>query len=287
MMEQSKYLKNVSASSDFLKKWHPNAPDICIVLGSGLSNAIPNISEMKSIHFSDIPGFKAANVAGHAGDLRVDDIEVQLPNGTHKKRQIAFLRGRNHGYEGNNAGEVVHNVRSMISWGVKGIILTNAAGCLNTNWELGRMMIISDHINSTGMSPLNGEFGEGFGARFVDMTSCYTQSWQKQFADTANALGHKIYDGVYFGVMGSQYETPAEIRMMQTMGAHSVGMSTVLEAIAARQLGAKIAGISCLTNYGAGLKHQTLDHSDVMDMGSLFSQDMANIVLKTAVALEV
>ncbi|KAB8033151.1 purine-nucleoside phosphorylase [Fluviispira multicolorata] len=287
MINQSNSFKNVQTSSEFLKRWHPKAPDICIVLGSGLSNAIPNIAEMKNLHFSEIPGFKSANVAGHAGDLRVGEIEIQLPNGTTKKREIAFLRGRNHGYEGNNAGEVVHNVRSMISWGVKGIILTNAAGCLNTDWELGRMMIISDHINSTGMSPLNGEFGEGFGARFVDMTSCYTISWQKQFAETAHALGHKIYNGVYYGVMGSQYETPAEIRMMQMLGANSVGMSTVLEAIAARQLGAKIAGISCLTNYGAGLKHKVLDHSDVMDMGSLFSQDMANIVLKTAVALEV
>lgn len=286
-MEQNKYIKRVNDSSLFLKNWHKDAPDICIVLGSGLSEAVPGITNMKSIKFTDIPGFKGAGVAGHAGDLRIGTVESTLPNAKRKSRQIAFLSGRNHAYEGNDAGEVVHNIRSVISWGVKGIILTNAAGCLNTAWELGKMMVISDHINATGMSPLNGEFGESFGARFVDMSNCYTKSWQKQFEETAHTLKHSIYSGVYYGVLGSQYETPAEIRMMQILGASAVGMSTVLESIAARQMGVKIAAISCFTNYAAGLKHESLDHTDVMDMGARFSKDMANIVLNTAVTLEV
>jgi purine-nucleoside phosphorylase len=286
-MKQSKYTQRVNESVQFLKKWHQKTPEICIVLGSGLSNAIPGISEMKSIPYSEIPGFKGATVPGHKGDLRIGNVSATLSNGINKSREIAFLRGRNHAYEGNDAGEVVHNIRSLISWGVKGIILTNAAGCLNTEWELGKMMILTDHINATGMSPLNGEFGEGFGAQFVDMSNCYSKEWQKHFEEVALSLKQKIYSGIYYGVLGAQYETPAEIRMMQLFGASAVGMSTVLETIAARQIGAKVAAFSCLTNYAAGLKHENLSHTDVMDMGSRFSQDMADIVLKAVVTLEV
>ncbi len=286
-MKLNKYVQKVNESVQFLKKWHQKAPEICIVLGSGLSDAIPGISEMKSIPYSEIPGFKGSTVPGHKGDLRIGNVTASFQNGINKSRKIAFLRGRNHAYEGNDAGEVVHNVRSLISWGVKGIILTNAAGCLNTEWELGKMMILTDYINATGMSPLNGEFGEGFGAQFVDMSNSFAKDWQKQFEETALSLKQKFYSGVYYGVLGSQYETPAEIRMMQLFGASAVGMSTVLETIAARQMEAKVIAISCLTNYAAGLKHEYLSHTDVMDMGSRFSQDMANIVLKAAVTLEV
>ena len=286
-MKQNKYTQRVLESVQFLNKWHHKPPKICIVLGSGLSDAIPGISEMKSVKYSDIPGFKGSTVQGHKGDLTVGNVEVTLPNGEIKSREIAFLRGRNHAYEGNDAGEVVHNIRSLISWGVKGIVLTNAAGCLNTDWELGKMMILTDYINATGMSPLNGEFGEGFGAQFVDMSSCYAKDWQTHFNDIAKSLNQKIYSGIYYGVLGSQYETPAEIRMMQLFGASAVGMSTVLETIAARQMETKTIAISCLTNYAAGLKHEQLSHSDVMDMGSRFSYDMANIILKAAVTFEV
>ncbi|WP_397601177.1 purine-nucleoside phosphorylase [Silvanigrella sp.] len=286
-MSQSKYMKKVIQSVDFLKSWHGKAPEIAIVLGSGLSDAIPGINEMKSAKYSEIPGFKGSTVQGHKGDLCIGEIKVTMPDGAKKSREIAFLRGRNHAYEGNDAGEVVHNIRSLISWGVKGIILTNAAGCLNTDWDLGKMMIITDHINSTALSPLNGEFGEGFGAQFVDMSSSYDKKWQKQFEDIAHSLDQKIYSGIYYGVLGAHYETPAEIRMFRSFGAGAVGMSTVLETIAARQMGAKVAGLSCLTNYGAGLKHEQLSHNEVMDMGNRFSHDMANIVLKAAVTLEI
>lgn len=277
----------VYESYQFLKNWHKNTPEICIVLGSGLSNTVPNIENMKSVSYSDIPGFKPTHISGHEGDLRVGEIELKTSHNVTKKRSIAFLRGRNHAYEGHNAAEVVHNVRSMISWGVKGIILTNAAGCLNTNWELGKLMLLTDHINGTGMSPINGEFGLDFGPRFVDLSNAYCSEWQEKFIQTAKDENQTLYSGVYYGVPGSQYETPAEIRMMQKLGAQAVGMSTVLETIAIRQMGAKVAGLSCFTNYGAGLKHKSLSHSDVMEMGSRFAQDMASIVLKTALELEV
>lgn len=286
-MRQNIYFEKVNESVKFLNQWHHKAPDICVVLGSGLSDAIPGISEMKSIKYSEIPGFKDTSVLGHKNDLKIGNFETKLNDGTYKSREFAFLRGRNHAYEGNNAGEVVHNIRSLISWGVKGIILTNAAGCLNTEWELGKMMIITDHINATGMSPLNGEFGECFGERFVDMSTCYNKDWQNQIEQIAHSQNQKIYSGIYYGVLGAQYETPAEIRMMKQIGANTVGMSTVLEVIAARQMRAKTIAISCLTNYGAGLKNELLSHSDVMDMSSRFSFDMANIILKAAVTLEV
>ncbi|WGL60257.1 purine-nucleoside phosphorylase [Pigmentibacter sp. JX0631] len=286
-MRITKYKDNVQQSVEYLKKWHGSAPEIAIVLGSGLSDAIPKIQEMKSVRFEEIPGFKTSTVQGHSGDLRIGSVTAYLTSGKEKTREIAFLRGRNHAYEGNDPGEVVHNLRSLITWGVKGIILTNAAGCLNTEWELGKMMILTDHINATGLSPLNGDYGLGFGAQFVDMSEGYDKKWQSQIKEIAHLSNHTIYDGVYYGVLGAHYETPAEIRMFKTLGASAVGMSTVLETIAARQLGAKVAALSCLTNYGAGLKQAQLSHTEVMDMGKRFASDMANIVLKAAVSLEV
>ncbi|RDB35605.1 MAG: purine-nucleoside phosphorylase [Spirobacillus cienkowskii] len=287
MMTQSKYQEKITQSVNFLKEWHNSVPEIGIVLGSGLSDAIPGLSEMKGIHYSEIPGFKNSTVFGHTGDLRVGTVSTKLSNGSVKSREIAFLRGRNHAYEGHDVGEVVHNVRTLISWGVKGIILTNAAGCLNTEWELGKMMILTDHINGTGLSPLNGEFGRGFGAQFVDLTSCYDKSWQKHIQQIATELNQTIYSGVYYGVLGAHYETPAEIKMFKNFGASAVGMSTVLEAIAARQLKVKVAAISSLTNYGAGLKHEELSHAEVMDTNQRFASQTAQVIVKALTTLEI
>lgn len=282
------YYQRVQQSSEFLNKWNgkEKIPEIAIVLGSGLSNAIPNFTHMRSINFVEIPGFKKTNVPGHTGELRIGKVFATAHHTKQKERTIAFLHGRNHAYEGNDPGEVVHNIRTLIHWGVKGIILTNAAGCLNTSWHLGKMMLISDHINLTGLSSIAGKYGEDFGPRFVDMTFCYTHSWQSHFKDTAAQMDEELYSGVYCGVLGPQYETPAEIRMMQNLGGHVVGMSTVLEAIAARQMGAKIAGISCLTNYGAGLHNQFLTHEEVVAMGKKFSSNIASLILNTVVDLE-
>lgn len=287
--KKTKYYERVMQSVEFLDKWNKGekAPDIAVVLGSGLSQVIPNYTEMTCANFAEIPGFKVTHVPGHTGELRIGNVSVSLPNGEQKSRKLAFLYGRNHAYEGNDPGEVVHNLRSLIKWGVKGIILTNAAGCLNKNWQLGKMMLISDHINATGLSSIVGDYGIDFGPRFVDMSDCYTKSWQEQFKTTAKAIGEELYSGIYYGVLGCQYETPAEIRMMQSFGASAVGMSTVLEAIAARQMGAKLAGISCLTNYAAGLSTEHLSHEDVMSMGKKFAANMASIVLSTIVNLEV
>lgn len=276
------YKNRVDASAKFLTRhFTESVPEICIVLGSGLGNAIPGIDSMTCLKYSDIPGFKCSEVLGHASELRVG--EIKIPNSS-SSRKIAFLRGRNHAYEGFTAGDVVHNVRSMIAWGVKGIILTNAAGCLETSWQLGDFMLIDDHINLSGLNPLSGSPGNGFGQRFCDMTRCYDPEWNQQFLNRAKQTGAQLHRGVYAGVLGPSYETPAEIRMLKTLGAHAVGMSTVLEAIAARQMGAKVIGLSCMTNYGAGLlgPNTRLDHSDVVSMGASVAKTMSDLVLGTA-----
>lgn len=274
------YYQKAWESAEFLKKqfYGKPAPDIALVLGSGLSNAIPHLQSMQTVSYADIPNFKPTKVAGHAGSLAVGEIAG---------RSVAFLRGRNHAYEGHNPAEVVHNLRSLILWGVKGVVLTNASGCLNVNWKLGQMMLISDHINATGLSPLVGEFGREFGPQFVDMTCCYDKQWRSQFQKAAQECQQELYEGVYYGTLGCQYETPAEIRMMQIMGAQAVGMSTVLEAIAARQMGVKVAGLSCLTNYASGLTQDLLAHSDVMAMGARFAENMAHVILEAIPKLDV
>lgn len=274
----------VDQSARFLQKWRTQAPDLCIVLGSGLGNAIPNIDQMPLLKFSEIQGFSASEVVGHASELRIGEIKSA---GSAKSRTIAFLRGRNHAYEGFSTAEVAHNVRAMIAWGVRGIILTNAAGCLETQWNLGDFMLIEDHINLSGLNPLSGASGNGFGQRFCDMTQCYDPEWNDAFRTRAKALGIPLRQGVYAGVLGPSYETPAEIRMLRILGAQAVGMSTVVEAIAARQMGARVAGLSCMTNYGAGLAGtgSKLDHADVVHMGASVAKIMAELVLDTAANL--
>lgn len=278
----------VHASAAHLAAWSNGAPppDLCIVLGSGLADAVPAIDAMAAIAYRDIPGFALTSVSGHKSELRLGDVVFTQQDGTRLSRRVAFLRGRAHAYEGYTAADVVHAVRSVVTWGARGVILTNAAGCLEGAWALGRLMLITDHINATGLNPISGEAGSGFSPRFLDMTQCYDAQWQDVFRARAAALNETLHEGVYYGVLGPTYETPAEIRMMKTLGASAVGMSTVLEAIAARQLGARVAGVSCLTNYGAGLlSKDVLDHSHVVQMGHQFARGMADLVLSTACLL--
>jgi len=283
------YKARVDQSAAFLKShFGASAPEICIVLGSGLGGAIPGIESMSCLKFAEIPGFKTSEVVGHASELRVGEVTARnAQTGSNASRSIAFLRGRNHAYEGFTAGDVVHNLRALIAWGVKGVILTNAAGCLEKSWTLGDFMLIDDHINLTALNPLAGVFGNGFGQRFCDMTRCYDAAWSEEFVARAQAKNVSLRRGVYAGVLGPTYETPAEIRMLQTLGAQAVGMSTVLEAIAARQMGARVVGLSCMTNYGAGLqgKETRLDHADVVHMGASVAKTMSELVLETAVHL--
>lgn len=282
---EAKYKERVELSSAFLaERFREPPPELCVVLGSGLGNAIPGLDAMEKLSYAEIPGFRTSEVVGHASELRIGEVSSGI---TQKSRRVAFLRGRNHAYEGFTAGDVVHNLRSLIAWGVKGVILTNAAGCLESSWQIGDFMLIEDHINLSGLNPLAGPFGDGFGQRFCDMTSCYDKLWGKEFEKRASALKLSLRRGTYAGVLGPSYETPAEIRMLKTLGAQAVGMSTVLEAIAARQMGARVVGLSCMTNYGAGLlgPNDRLDHADVVQMGSSVAKVMSDLVLETAIEL--
>lgn len=272
-----RYFERVQQSAEFLKKWDGTPPDLCVVLGSGLADAIPGLTGMKCLRFDEIPGFNHVSVHGHVGELRVGTVSG---GGQFPDRKVGFLRGRTHAYEGFTAGDVAHNVRAMVAWGTKGIVLTNASGCLNTHWEVGRIMMITDHINQTSMSPQFGEFGNGFGPRFGDMSQIYNLDWQQSFRKCAQELNQTLYEGIYYGVAGPDYETPAEIRMMKGRGADAVGMSTVIEAIASHHLGARVAGLACLTNYGSGLKGAVLEHNHVIQMGKQNSQNMATLLLK-------
>ena len=265
------YELRVAESVQFLKIWAKNSfvPDVAVVLGSGLSGVFAQHSFLQHISFNDLPGFKAAAVKGHSGELGLVEIAG---------KKVAVLMGRVHGYEGYDPGEVVHNVRTMIKWGCRKLILTNASGCLEKSWKAGEVMLICDQINATGVTPLAGPFGNGFGARFVDMKEAYS----RQGIEAARTVFAKknilLREGVYCGVFGPAYETPAEVKMLQTTGCQAVGMSTVLETLAARQLGCEVLGLACLSNLATGLADHSLTHDEVIAMGKGFEKIMAEVM---------
>ena len=230
-------------------------PETAIVLGSGLGDFADTLLDAIATAYSDLPHWPASNVVGHAGRLVV---------GAVAGKRIAALSGRAHFYEGHDLGTVVFGTRVMARLGVKHIILTNAAGGINTGFAQGALMIIDDHINMMGSNPLVGPNDERFGPRFPDMTEVYSARLRRVADEAARSRGIPISHGVYLAVHGPSYETPAEIRFFRTIGADAVGMSTVPEAIAARHMGVDVLGISCITNMAAGVLPQPLIHEEVM-----------------------
>jgi purine-nucleoside phosphorylase len=231
--------------------------DVALVLGSGWGPAADQIgSTAEEVVASDLPGFPRSTVAGHGGTIRSLDADGV--------RVLAYF-GRVHGYEGNPVSAVVHNVRVAASAGCRAVILTNAAGSLREEWAPGTPVLISDHLNLTGVSPLAGpEPPAPFGPRFTDLTD----AWSPRLRALAHDLEPGLAEGVYAGLNGPHYETPAEIRMLRTMGADLVGMSTVLECIAARNAGLEVLGLSLVTNLAAGLSPAPLDHTEVLEAGA-------------------
>jgi purine-nucleoside phosphorylase len=225
------------------------APETAVVLGSGLGAVAEAISVEGELDFADVPEMPPARVAGHAG---------RFVWGNLAGRRVVMQQGRVHLYEGRTAGEVTAGIRVMAAAGARQIVLTNAAGILNEAYAPGEWMLLRDHLNLTGASPLIGR------PAFIDMSEIYTPHLRARWREVAQGQGITLHEGVYAGVLGPQYETPAEIRMLKVLGADAVGMSTVLEAIEARALGLEIVGVSCLTNYAAGLRAQPLRHEDVL-----------------------
>lgn len=243
------------AAADYLATRAP-APRICAVLGSGLGAFADTLEDAVRIPYAEIPHFHGVKVAGHAGVLVVGRIGADGP-------RIAVLSGRVHYYEGHATRDVVHAVRTMRLWGCKGLLITNAAGGINPSFATGGLMRITDHINLTGTNPLFGLNDERLGPRFPDMSRAYDPALGALFDDAARQLGITLRQGVYIGVTGPSYETPAEIRLFDRGGADAVGMSTVMEVIAARHVGLRVVGVSCITNPAAGLSSELLDHADV------------------------
>jgi purine-nucleoside phosphorylase len=233
------------------------APDVAVVLGSGLGDFANRLAGAVSIGYETLPHWPASKVIGHEGRLVV---------GMLAGKRVAALSGRAHFYEGHDLRTVTFATRVVGRLGVKALILTNAAGGINVALKPGTLMVMDDHINLLGSNPLVGPNEDRFGARFPDMSEVYSKRLRALADDVAKAQGLAIGHGVYVAVHGPSYETPAEIRFLRTIGADAVGMSTVPEAIAARHMGLEVLGISCITNAAAGVLPQPLNHDEVMDV---------------------
>ena len=239
--------------------------ETAIVLGSGLGGFVESLPHDFSVEYGAIEGLPASGVPGHAGRFVVTKVAG---------RPLLVAQGRVHLYEGWSAQDVVKNIQLMHAIGIKKLLLTNAAGTLNKSFEPGSWMMLSDHINLLGASPLRG------GPNFIDMSEVYSLRLRRLFHEAARESRLTLHEGVYAAMPGPQFETPAEIRMLQAIGADAVGMSTVPEAIQARALGMEVAGFSCLTNWAAGLSPTLLSHEDVNDVGRQAAGQMAELLIR-------
>jgi purine-nucleoside phosphorylase len=233
-------------------------PKIGLVLGSGLGAFADSLSDFARVPYSQIPAFPRSTAIGHAGQMVI---------GNAGSIAVAAMQGRVHLYEGYAAEEVAFPIRVFGRMGIRAVVLTNAAGGINLKYQQGALVLIKDHINLQGQSPLVGPNDDRFGVRFPDMTHAYSIRFGKAAQEEARKLGLTLDDGVYAALLGPSYETPAEIRYLRTIGADLVGMSTVAEVIAARHMGIEVLAISCVTNMAAGILDQPLSHDEVMQTG--------------------
>ncbi|WP_136606261.1 purine-nucleoside phosphorylase [Paenibacillus dokdonensis] len=245
-------------------------PEVGLILGSGLGVLADLIQDGISIPYQDIPHFPVSTVEGHDGELLLGTIEG---------RAVVMMKGRFHMYEGYGPEVTAFPVRVMKELGVSSLLVTNAAGGVNTSYEPGDLMVISDHLNLTGKNPLIGPNDAALGVRFPDMSEGYSRRLRKLLKDTAESKGIHVQEGVYAGLLGPTYETPAEIRMLRTLGADAVGMSTVSETIVARHAGLEVLGISCISNMAAGILDQPLSHDEVMETTDRVREKFLSLVL--------
>ncbi len=250
------YFDQVQSASTFIRSKVARIPETAVVLGSGLGAFASSLEQATSIPYQDIPNWPAARVIGHDGRLVIGEVSGRL---------VAALSGRAHYYEGYDLRTVTFATRVLGVLGVKALILTNAAGAVNTSFAPGDLMVLDDHINLLGSNPLIGPNDERFGVRFPDLTTVYSLRLRGLADEVAKAQGLALRHGVYAGCHGPSYETPAEIRYLRTIGADAVGMSTVPEAIVARHMGIEVLGISCITNMAAGVLPQPLNHEEVLE----------------------
>jgi purine-nucleoside phosphorylase len=258
MSSTSDLFTRADSAAQFLLSHTKLRPKIGLVLGSGLGAFADRMSDAARIPYSQIPGFPRSTAIGHAGQMVIGNAGG-IP--------VAVMQGRVHLYEGYSAEEVAFPMRVFGRMGIRAAIITNAAGGINLKYQQGALVVISDHINLQGCSPLVGANDERFGLRFPDMTRAYSRQYGAIAREEAGKFGIKLEDGVYAALLGPSYETPAEIRYLRVIGADLVGMSTAAEVIAARHMGIEVLAISCVTNMAAGILDQILTHQEVMETG--------------------
>ncbi len=251
-------------------------PEVAIILGSGLGAFAEKIDEATSIPYADIPHFQKPSVEGHNGHVIFGKV-----NGV----PVAVLQGRWHFYEGHSMNSVVLPTRALAALGAHTLFLTNAAGGVNLSYKPCDLMVIEDHINFMGDNPLTGKDSVAFGPRFPDMSEPYCKECVVAIEASAERLQIPVQKGVYVGLRGPTYETPAEVRMLRTLGGDAVGMSTVPEAIAARHLGVRVVGISCITNMAAGIEKRTLDHAEVQEAAAQMTDQLSRLIMDALPAI--
>lgn len=266
-------LEKIIETKDFLVEKGLTEPEFGLILGSGLGEMAEEVENAIIIDYADIPNWGKSTVVGHAGKLVYGDLAG---------RKVLALQGRFHFYEGNPLEVVTFPVRVMKALGCEGVLVTNAAGGIG--YGPGTLMAITDHINMTGQNPLIGQNLDEFGPRFPDMSNAYTADYRKVAHEVADKIGIKLDDGVYIGVSGPCYETPAEIRAFKTLGADAVGMSTVPEVIVAAHSGLKVLGISAITNFAAGFQSE-LNHEEVVAVTQQIKEDFKRLVKDILAAL--
>ena len=260
-----KWVRAVREVTDF-------TPEIGIVLGSGLGDFARLVDRKAEVSYASLPGFPVSTVAGHAGKLIFGYVRA-VP--------VVVMQGRVHYYEGYSMNEVVAPIRLMGLLGAKKLLLTNAAGGVNTSFTPGDLMLITDHISAFVPSPLRGENPQELGPRFPDMSRVYDEEMGRAVLEAGEKLGESLQQGVYLQWQGPNYETPAEIRMFRTLGADAVGMSTVCEAIAARHMGLRVCAISCITNMACGILPQPLSHEEVQQTADRVKDKFQALVLES------
>lgn len=257
------------AAADALRdKLKVEAPAIALILGSGLGKVAASMESPRKMPYSEIPGFPRVSVVGHAGEATAGKLEG---------REVVVFSGRSHMYEGNSANMVAFPVRVLHALGARVLFLSNAAGGIRRSYRPGDLMIIEDHINLMSQNPLTGPVQEG-DDRFPDMSEAYDALLRKLMRDAAPELNVAVHEGVYCGLSGPSYETRAEIRMLERLGADAVGMSTVPEVIVARALGMRVAAVSCIANVASGLSSLPVSHTEVLDTTGRVSDQFVKLI---------
>jgi purine-nucleoside phosphorylase len=279
--EQALYDQVQAAANVIREQTGAQSPACGIVLGSGLGALVQRLQQVQSINYADIPHFPQSTVVGHAGTLHLGVLPApERPAGGDRAAPTpcVVLSGRAHFYEGHSLQRSTFGIRVLAALGVRRLVLTNAAGGVNPHFDPGDFMVLCDHLNLTGDNPLRGPNDLRFGPRFADMTQVYTRFARALWHTAARQVGVSLREGVYAGLSGPSYETPAEVRMLQRLGADAVGMSTVGEALVARHMGLQVAALSVITNRAAGLSATPLSHQEVTDIADRVTPRLCDLV---------